>query len=190
MGDHERAREVSGESIMAAKPHMGYADSQRASDAPTWWLVLVLGLVVLTATLGVLGVLLYKLVEVEAARGGLLTATAFVTLTLVIAFVVITFVLLTWARLVKADSRAITAESDHTPSETTVIPYDDQTRWLTVDRAGVLIICNFSPETQAIPIPPGDKEILISSSRDRLGIDIDVDKILLGGKTIAVLRPC
>jgi maltooligosyltrehalose trehalohydrolase len=63
--------------------------------------------------------------------------------------------------------------------------YDEQNRWLVVERGGISIVCNFSDRSHRIPIRPGEQKTLLASEE---GIHVAGDFANFPAESVVVLK--
>ena len=91
--------------------------------------------------------------------------------------------MLAWYREVIAFRRRVSDLNDSEPGHTRTC-FDEQARWLIVQRGSVQVVCNLGSASQALPVPSGASIALASRS----GIRLQDGKIDLPPDTLAVLE--
>jgi maltooligosyltrehalose trehalohydrolase len=65
------------------------------------------------------------------------------------------------------------------------VRFDDERRWLVVERGPVTVACNFSHERQAVPVGPGIKQVLMASDSS---VSVSNDHVDLPPDSVAILK--
>lgn len=67
------------------------------------------------------------------------------------------------------------------------VKFDEQGKWLWLNRAPIWVVCNFAEKTQRIPIDSQDKEIVLASEE---AVNLGEDGVELPGNSVAILSCC
>ncbi|MDQ3723675.1 MAG: malto-oligosyltrehalose trehalohydrolase [Actinomycetota bacterium] len=71
------------------------------------------------------------------------------------------------------------------PDEETMTEYDEDARWLAVDRGPYRLACNFAEEEQAVPVGPGHGEVVLATDD---GVQLGEEQVVLPALSGALLR--
>ena len=74
------------------------------------------------------------------------------------------------------------------PDEETVTQFDEQARWLTVDRGAYRLVCNFADAPQAVPVAAGHSEVVLVASPSDDTARIGDGTVTLGARSGALVR--
>jgi len=74
------------------------------------------------------------------------------------------------------------------PDEETVTEFDEQARWLTVDRGAYRLVCNFADAPQAVPVAAGHSEVVLVASPSDDTARIGDGTVTLGARSGALVR--
>ena len=93
--------------------------------------------------------------------------------------------LLEWHKRLLALRRSIRSLSDGRPSATRV-RFDEQRRWLAMDRGEVTVVCNFAGARQRVGLEPGRPRHVLAAcvhpALDEDGVEMDPGAIVLGSE--------
>ena len=94
--------------------------------------------------------------------------------------------MLTWYRDLIALRRRLPIFTDG-QREAIATRFDEQDKWLAIERGPVTIVVNLADQTRRVPVvPPRSRDVLIASSRE---IQVDAEAISLAGNSVVVLGP-
>jgi len=63
--------------------------------------------------------------------------------------------------------------------------YDEQARWLVVERDAVSVVCNFAQQTRAIPVRAGEHRVVLASAAE---IEVSKSQVVLPPESLAILK--
>jgi hypothetical protein len=74
------------------------------------------------------------------------------------------------------------------PDDEVVIDFDEDARWLTVDRGPFRLACNFAAEAREVPVAAGHSEVVLTASPQRDAARIDGAAVTLPARSGALVR--